>query len=263
MLASLALSALCASTALAHGPARLDQQHLALQRRQVASSILSSFQTAVSSAAGASATGASSAGDVDSASQSWLPLIVSSAQGTGCTSQADALTRAVAGCIAANTQDQVQAVACACGPQTLAIAEAAANCVVNDASSNGNSSTLQYYNAFVNQCITLNLSNSTALASISGQSVTAAVPTTTVMTASSSAAAGSTIVISASNATSIAEATGSASRAASSQVSLVQTTTTESAAAQSATTGGGNGATQVKVAGGALALVAGVVAILA
>ncbi|GAA5917251.1 hypothetical protein JCM6882_009258, partial [Rhodosporidiobolus microsporus] len=248
--------------ALAHGPARLNgQPHIAgLQRRQAASSILSSFQTAISSAAGgASATGSS--GDVDSGSQSWLPLIVSAAQGTGCTSQADSLTRAVAGCIAANQQDQVQAVVCACGDTTLDIAETAASCIVDDASSNGNSSALTYYNAFVNQCITLDLTNSTALASISGVSVTAAVPTTTVLSASSTAGA-STIVVGASNATSIAEATGSASSAASSQVVVSETTTTASAASQSAT-GGGNGAAQVKVAAGALALVAGAVAILA
>ncbi|GAA6028896.1 hypothetical protein JCM8097_001493 [Rhodosporidiobolus ruineniae] len=288
MLASLALPALFASAVLAHsGPARLD--HLAaLQKRQSAdSSILSAYATAVSSALSPSSTSTSSSSSSasdegsDQTGQSYLPVIVAAGEGTQCTTQTDAVTRAVAGCLAAYQTEQVQAVACACSDSVLGITETAANCIVSDAGNTNGTAPLENYNgssrflafpgppalaetplraAFVNQCISLDLANSTALASISGIVVTTATPTTTLLVSSTSSASLSFngTLASATNATSIAEATGSVSSAASSQVVTSQVTTTV-APSPSATGAAG----KMGVAVGAMAVVAGAMGFLA
>ncbi|GAA5858954.1 hypothetical protein JCM8547_007172 [Rhodosporidiobolus lusitaniae] len=252
MLASLAVPVLLATAALAHSP------RFEYHKRQV-------------TASSTSTTSSSTGGD-----SSVLSQIVALGAGTNCTTETDQVTRAVAGCIAANSGDALQAVACACGTGVLNITvrrltsvlplpETAATCISSDPAGNGTVA-LQDYNNFVNQCISLNLANSSSLASISGVVVTTAVPTTTVLTTTSSSSASSGASSVSANVTSIATATGSVSSAASSQVSSTEVTETvaaSSAAAAEASASATGAAGKVRVAVGALAVVAGAVAVLA
>ncbi|GAA6021693.1 hypothetical protein JCM10207_008543 [Rhodosporidiobolus poonsookiae] len=261
MLATLAVPVVLASGVLAHGPARLDQPHLA--RRQVASSILSAYESAAS---GLPTSTASSSG-TDSSSQqgqSYLPLIVAAADGTACTAEADQVTRVVAGCVATSGEDAATAVSCACSDMVLNITETAATCIVSDAANTNGTAPLEAYNAFVNQCISLSLTNSTNLASISGVSVSTATPTTTLVLPSSSYAEGfSTSGAPNASATDVAQATGSVSGAASSQV--VTSVETSVVSPSASATGAGNGAvrTQAGAAVGALVVALGIFAVFA
>ncbi|GAA5980028.1 hypothetical protein JCM11641_008267 [Rhodosporidiobolus odoratus] len=141
MIVFLAVPALFASAVLAHGgPNRLDNSPH--KRQDLSSSVLSRFRTAVSSAAAvtggsssaaSSATGTSSSSDSTDGREDYLPLIIAAASGSDCLNEADQVTRAIAGCIAVNREDDVKAVACACGLTVLNITETAAQCIVSDA----------------------------------------------------------------------------------------------------------------------------------
>ncbi|GAA5885169.1 hypothetical protein JCM16303_005883 [Sporobolomyces ruberrimus] len=118
-----------------------------------------------------------SAFDNDDGSATFLPDIIQASQGTSCTNKCGIVSRSLAGCLRSGADYDI--LKCSCSDAVLARVYTCANCITLDETNQNGTLPLQNYNAFVNQCISLSLSNSSQLHQIKGQPLTIANPTTT------------------------------------------------------------------------------------
>ncbi|KAM0756558.1 Zip-domain-containing protein [Meredithblackwellia eburnea MCA 4105] len=103
---------------------------------------------------------------VDSTSTAYLPNIITLIT-TACNSTCGALDDGITACVNLNGTDQATA-QCVCGSSVLSAIETCAQCIVNDPASTSGSQALLQYNGFAQQCISVNLASSTALATVTG-----------------------------------------------------------------------------------------------
>ncbi|GAA6014328.1 hypothetical protein JCM11491_005040 [Sporobolomyces phaffii] len=113
---------------------------------------------------------------LDDGSATFLPDIIQAAT-TNCQAKCHVVSRTLAGCLRSGADYDI--LKCSCSDTTLARVYTCANCITIDSSNPDGTLPLQNYNAFVNQCISLSLSNSSQLYQIRGQPLTIAHPTTT------------------------------------------------------------------------------------
>ncbi|GAA5952006.1 hypothetical protein JCM3765_005165 [Sporobolomyces pararoseus] len=113
---------------------------------------------------------------LDDGSATYLPDIIQAAT-TTCQAKCHIVSRTLAGCLRSGADYDI--LKCSCSDPTLARVYTCANCITIDSSNPNGTLPLQNYNAFVNQCISLSLSNSSQLYQIKGQPLTIAHPTTT------------------------------------------------------------------------------------
>ncbi|GAA6061210.1 hypothetical protein JCM10212_001531 [Sporobolomyces blumeae] len=108
----------------------------------------------------------------------FLPDIIQAAT-PQCQAKCHVVSRTLAGCLRSGADYDI--LKCSCSDATLARVYTCADCITLDPSNMNETLQLQNYNAFVNQCISLSLSNSSQLYQIKGQPLTIATPTTTLV----------------------------------------------------------------------------------
>ncbi|GAA5833907.1 hypothetical protein JCM3766R1_002465 [Sporobolomyces carnicolor] len=126
-----------------------------------------------------------SALDDDDGSATYLPDIIQAATNQ-CRSTCHVVSRTLAGCLRSGADYDI--LECSCSDTTLARVFTCANCITIDATNPNGTLPLQNYNAFVNQCISLGLSNSSQLYQIRGEPLTIAHATTTLTNPSATVA---------------------------------------------------------------------------